>query len=67
MRPFDPEPSIEPREPEVYDYCIFCGGEIYKGESCAKTSLGSVCHSCADEFAFKRVIAGEEVSRWAAI
>lgn len=67
MYGFDPDPPIEPREPDVFDYCIFCDGEIYRGEKYSRTSLGSVCASCADEFSFKRHIAGEEVPRWAMI
>ena len=57
---FDPEPPAEPREPEVWDECILCGGEIYKGERCYRAQNGRVCHFCADGLPFREEIAGED-------
>lgn len=60
MRPFDPEPPIEPREPEVWDTCILCDGEIYKGKRYFKAQNGNVCHFCGDQLHFREEIAGED-------
>lgn len=57
---YEPEPSISPREPEVWDTCILCDGEIYKGERCYRAQNGRVCHFCAEQLPFKEEIAGEE-------
>lgn len=56
----EPEPRIEPRDPPVWDECILCDGEIYKGERYYRAQNGNVCCRCVDGLPLREEIAGEE-------
>lgn len=60
MTYFDPEQSVEPREPAVFDACILCDGEIYMGERYYRAQNGNMCHFCGEKLPFQEEIAGEE-------
>lgn len=64
---YTPERRTEPPEPKVWGDCTLCGGDINYGEPYVATSLGAVCCDCADQFAYRRSIAGEEVPSWATL
>lgn len=57
----EPERPIEPKEPEVFDVCVLCGGEIYKGERCYVSQNGRVCCFCAERLTLMDEIAGEDL------
>lgn len=53
VKAFDPnpEPTVEPPEPEVVARCCECGGDIYSGETCACAVRcdGFICQYCIDD------------------
>ena len=57
---YSPEPPIEPRYPDVFDFCLLCGGEIYRGSRYYRAQNGSVCYDCAEKLTLFEEIAGED-------
>ena len=54
--------DINPPEPETFDYCDMCGGEIYVGDEYYDIEDMKLCEKCAHEWFYDRICVAEYVN-----